>query len=81
MAYIASYYENNSPEMYSEGPFVITKVSGGGRIEVEGVRCPALPDGRVIQQIEREFGFFRGPIEDLIPICDRLNSRHRLASQ
>lgn len=48
MAKRVKYYQNNEPEMYAEGPFVMTDANGW-RIEVgcDLTNCPIIPDSSI----------------------------------
>ena len=79
MAKEAGYYDNPTEEqsidLYSEGPFVIVNAAGW-RIEVqlEGHHCPILPH-HTIYNLSREWGYPPGKYERdrAARLCDRLN--------
>lgn len=74
MAQVVGYFQNNDTIDYIEGPFVLTSVSGELRVEVDGGRCPIIPDNSIIRFMEQEgiIGKIR-KLEKAQEICDKLN--------
>jgi len=74
MAQVVGYYQNNVE--YEEGPFVITSLSNGYRIEVEmpGHHCPVLPNTCVYTVMKRLGMDGWSPKEVAARVCDHLNA-------
>ncbi len=81
MAKIAGYYEDNSDELYSEGPYVLTSgpCGQGFRIEKRWPKCPIMPP-LWVYDLRRLWGIPEGwqPKHVLAPLVDALNWAHLL---
>lgn len=79
MAQIVGYFEDNGPDMYSEGPYVLVAgpAGQGFRIETRGDQYPILPP-LWVYDLRRLRGVSDGwqPLEILQPIVDDLNTVH-----
>ncbi len=61
MAIRVQYWENQKPEHYIEGPFVMnqtTSLGSGWRVEVErkNHKCSILPDVTIYELLNKKFG-------------------------
>lgn len=78
---VIGYFENNKPDTYAEGPFILCNVFGeqSCRIEVElkGHYCSVLPDASISELLESATDWQSGrrPLKYLEPYVIWLNER------
>lgn len=82
MAKVVEYYENNKPEHYTEGPFVVVNLPGNGGFRIEqfldGHCCSILPSDDVLNYLKiNQYPMRSLDLEQMKNICDILNKLYK----